>query len=316
MGRWLLESFLAANREHALGAKVTVLTRSPERFAGRFPHLGTERSLAVRRWEMTRGALPEGAYTHLVHAATAEGYPSQVAQAEALVRGTLRLVRCAVERGSEGFLLVSTGAVYDRPGRGSAPIREADPVSCDALVPGRFYGEVRRFLEVLCREAAEGSALEVKLARGFGFVGPGMRMDGRFAIMDFIAAATAGEPVVIHSRGRARRSYLYASDMAVWLWTVLFNGEPGRPYNVGSEEAITIAHAARQVANSAGGGVPVVIQGQPEPLVQRVNYVPDTGRARSELGLRARVNFERAIRKTLTYDAGGPLSAHRRRPRA
>ena len=308
VGRWLLESFLSANAEFALGASAVVLTRSPEKLLASAPHFGRSPAIKIFRWELAGGPLPAGPFSHVIHAATADGYPTPAAQAEAMIRGAARLTGFAAKRGAKALLLVSSGAVYDRMGRGPTPIPEADKGYMDPLSPARFYGESRRFMEALCCEEARGSDLRVKVARGFGFVGPGMQREGRFAIMDFIEAALAGGPVVIRNTGRARRSYLYASDMAAWFWTILFSGEAERPYNIGSEEGYTIAKIARLVAKSMGGEVPVVISGEPEPLGQRVNYVPDTSRARGELGLRMTVGLGEAVRKTLSFCSPKPKS--------
>ena len=38
-----------------------------------------------------------------------------------------------------------------------------------------------------------------------------------------------------------------AVDLAIWLWTILFRGEAYRPYNVGSDQEITISRLARIV---------------------------------------------------------------------
>ena len=126
MGRWLLESFLAANREHAPGRghradplSGAVRREVPPPRDGAFAGGSTG--------EMTRGALPEGAFTHLVHAATAEGIPRRRPRRRPLVRAARSAWSDAPPRSRRGFLLVAAGAVYDRPGRGLPPFARRTP---------------------------------------------------------------------------------------------------------------------------------------------------------------------------------------------
>ncbi len=86
--------------------------------------------------------------------------------------------------------------------------------------------------------------------------------------------------------GTARRSYLYAADLAVWLWTILIRGESGRPYNVGSEADVSIADLAHLVADTVRSGIPVRIAEQARPGAPTARYIPSTARAAVELGLR------------------------------
>jgi nucleoside-diphosphate-sugar epimerase len=105
----------------------------------------------------------------------------------------------------------------------------------------------------------------------------------------------------VNGDGTPHRSYLYAADLAIWLWTILFRGKSCRPYNVGSEADLTIKDLAHTIARVFQPQVEVRIaqqagHGKPAEL-----YVPLTRRAQSELGLAQRVALGESIRRTMTW---------------
>ena len=102
--------------------------------------------------------------------------------------------------------------------------------------------------------------------------------------------------------GTPLRSYLYASDLALWLWTILLNGRPGRAYNVGSERAVSIAELAGLVAATISPGAEVRIARLPKPGRPPARYVPNTARARTELGLGENVSLEDALRRAAAWE--------------
>ena len=104
-----------------------------------------------------------------------------------------------------------------------------------------------------------------------------------------------GGPIRVNGDGSPLRSYLYASDLMVWLWAILFKGRPCPAYNVGSEDALNIAALPQKVRFS--------IAAAPAPGAQPHRYVPSTAQAREELGLRTEVPLREAIHRTHAWFA-------------
>jgi nucleoside-diphosphate-sugar epimerase len=152
---------------------------------------------------------------------------------------------------------------------------------------------------MLCCLYGERYQLECKIARCFAFAGPGLPVNAHFAIGNFVRDAMAGGPVRIEGDGTPSRSYLYASDLAIWLWTILFRGKERQPYNVGSERAVTIAELAAAVVEVFNEvfnpRLRVEIAGVPVPGKPPLQYVPSTRLARTELGLKESVDLKEAI---------------------
>ena len=111
----------------------------------------------------------------------------------------------------------------------------------------------------------------------------------------------AGGPIRVNGDGTPCRSYLYAADLAIWLWTILVRGEAGRPYNVGSEAALSIGALARMVADMREPPLAVQIAGSPVAGALSARYVPSTQRGQAELGLRETVALHEALERTLAW---------------
>jgi nucleoside-diphosphate-sugar epimerase len=133
-------------------------------------------------------------------------------------------------------------------------------------------------------------------------VGPHLPLDQHFAIGNFIADALAGRNIRIAGDGTPMRSYLYAGDLAIWLWTLLLRplDASSRPeiYNVGSDEAVSIRDLAHEVVEEINPSLGIEIAQQTVTGEPRQQYVPDVSKAKSRLGLERIIGLREAIRRT------------------
>ena len=304
-GCWLLETFAWANQRLHLNAQAAILTRSPEKLERQLPHLADQISDVIVG-DVRTFNFPAGSFSHLVNAATEssvelnEKHPTIMF--DTIFQGTRHCLDFASHSGVKKFLLTSSGAVYGKQPAGVSHLAEDFSSGPDPLDPQSAYGEGKRAAELLCVLQAKQSNLEAKIARCFAFVGPYMKLDAHFAIGNFIRDQLAGFPISVRGDGTTVRSYLYASDLMIWLWTILFRGESSRAYNVGSEEAISIAELASLIAASASPRMPINIAEKRIPGALEARYVPSTQRAQKELGLRCLISLQSAIERTIDWN--------------
>lgn len=297
-GTWLLETFLHANDQLKLGAELVGLSRNPAAFAAKAPHITNHPAIKMHAGDVRDFIFPKGKFSHVIHAGTTSSAPvPPLEMLETITRGTRRALDFAVACEAKRFLFVSSGAVYGEASSEDHHFSEEDSTAPDPTNSNSAYGEGKRLAELLCRLYHDNHQLETTIARCFAFVGPHLPLDAHFAIGNFLRDAFGKKPIVIKSDGRSQRSYLYAADLMIWLWTILFKGEPCRPYNVGSERGVSIKALAELVQ-------------QVLRLEQKIEigtgskasfYIPETKRVQQELGLREWVSLEEGVRRHFVW---------------
>jgi dTDP-glucose 4,6-dehydratase len=304
-GCWLLESFLFANQQLDLKASATILTRSPDSAQQALPHLMLNPAITLHAGDVRNFEFPKGGYSHIIHAATDASAKlnneNPLLMLDTIIEGTRHTLDFAVQCKAEKFLLTSSGAVYGKQPADMTHIPEDYMGAPDPLDPRSAYGIGKRTAEHLCALYAKQYGVSSTIARCFAFVGPYLPLDIHFAIGNFIRDAMNGGPIIIKGDGTPRRSYLYAADLAIWLWTILLKGQPLRPYNVGSDESFSIAEVAQFVARSMNPSVGVEIRGIVKPLLPVEQYVPLVKNAKIELNLSPRILLNEGIKSTILF---------------
>jgi dTDP-glucose 4,6-dehydratase len=304
-GCWLLETFVHANVRLSLGARAVVLTRNRTAFASKAPHLESAEALDFCEGDVQNFAFPEGRFSYVIHAATDSDAKLQAEQPlmilDSVVQGTRRTLELARECGARRYLLTSSGAVYGRQPPEMTHMPENYTGGPDLSDWRVGYSEGKRMAELMSILYHRTYGIETRIARCFAFVGPHLPLDRAFGIGNFLRDALAGGPIELKGDGTPFRSYLYAADLAIWLWTILFRGKTPAPYNVGSGDSFTMREVANAVADAFNPRPELIVRGIPVAGKPAERYVPDVTHAEAELGLKPEVLLPEAVRRTVEW---------------
>jgi nucleoside-diphosphate-sugar epimerase len=295
-GLWLLALLHRLNQQ-GVGIEVTVVSRNPTRFLGNHPHY---RDYTWLRWlagdvrELQE--IPGRPADLILHAAadtSAAAHATPLEIFDTILGGARRVFDLAVRSKAQRVLLTGSGAQYGTLTAGEA-VPESYLGACVSNSTTSAYGEAKRAQETLAAIYAQDHGLEAVMARCFAFAGPGLPLDGHFAIGNFVRDALRADAIVLNSAGEAVRSYLHGADLAAWLLLLLVKGHAGEAYNVGSDQAISVADLARRVGQRLAPRKPVRILGQAGAPGGRSWYVPNIGKAQS-LGLNVWTDLDACI---------------------
>jgi dTDP-glucose 4,6-dehydratase len=304
VGSWLMETLLWANQRLGLGCRVVALTRSPARYAETHPHLASDPAVELAAGDVRSPLSSIGLIDGCIHAATPASArmnaENPLEMLDTVIDGMRNVLLLSAQSGRIPLLFASSGAVYGQQPTTLQKLDEGYLGGPDSLSPSAAYHEGKRVAELMGAIASASGGISFRIARMFAFVGPYLPLDAHFAIGNFIGDGLAGRALQVQGDGTAVRSYLYGSDMAIWLWRIFIHGTDGRAYNVGSEHALSVAELAARVAEAFEPPPVIRIRGESTAAAAR-RYVPSTARARGELGLEQRVDLETAIRRTIAW---------------
>jgi len=275
-------------------------------------------------------SLPEGVEPdYVIHAASIASptYYRQfpIETIDANIKGLRNVLDYALARSRQGralkaLLFFSSSEVYGDPDPAQIPLKETYWGNVSTIGPRSCYDESKRFGETLCAAFQKVHDVPVKIVRPFNNYGPGMPIDDRRVMADFMLNVLQGSDIVLLSDGSPTRTFCYVADAVVGYYKVMLHGRPADPYNIGCEEPeISMLELAETVANTARTGHGYegrVIQAKSQDdhyLTENPQRrCPSIAKARTELGYDPTVDLPEGIKRSMLWYAG--LSAGQNRP--
>jgi UDP-glucose 4-epimerase len=198
----------------------------------------------------------------IVHLAAAVGVELVVERPaytiETNVMGTEAVLRSALRYGPR-VLLASTSEVY---GKGSRiPFSEDDDILLGPTSKSRWgYAASKMVDEFLGMAYHHEHGLEVVPFRLFNTTGP--RQSSRYGMVvpRFVGQALRNEPITIYGDGSQQRCFCDVQDVVRAIVALsLHPAAPGRTYNVGNTEEISILGLAERVREQLGSNSEIVM---------------------------------------------------------
>ena len=302
IGKWLVGSLLLANENYSLNCKVTILTRNSRVFSNLHKFIANDLAVSFIDGDVRFLACFDREYDYVIHAATDVAISnSAIDTFDVCSLGTRSVLDFAIKSKASNFLLLSSGAVYGKQPSTLSSVPESYNGMPDRISDNSAYGLGKISAEWMASEYGRTSALNTKIARCFAFVGPYLPMDKHFAIGNFIKDAVRGNPIVINGDGSPIRTYLYAADLAAWLWRILLDGDNGSIFNVGGDRQISIGELAHLVRHEVNKNAKVEVRSQVRKNILPERYVPDISFAKEKLNLFPSVSLEESIKSTAEW---------------
>jgi dTDP-glucose 4,6-dehydratase/UDP-glucuronate decarboxylase len=308
IGAAMLDALVRLNRDRFTHpARVLVFDNFVTGVPARLRRLAGDPNIEIVQGDITRDLEVREPFQYAIHAASIASpivYRAKpLLTADVNVWGLRRMLDLAVAQPDfESFLFFSTSEIYGDPDPEHIPTPEdyRGYVSCTG--PRACYDESKRFGETLAVIFHQEFGLPIRSVRPFNVYGAGQRLDDGRIIPDLVGAASRGEPLVLHSDGRATRSFCYVSDAIAGFFLAMLKGRPGEAYNIGNDEEVSIGQVADLVARIAGTKVTHKASADPHYLTDNPQRrCPDLTRSRTHLGYQPRVSLEDGLKRTLRW---------------
>lgn len=221
---------------------------------------------------------------------------------------TTEIVLSQAAKKKKPVFLASTSEVYGKSG--TLPFHEDGDLLLGPTFKGRWaYACSKALDEYLGLAYWKEHGLPVVIARLFNTVGP--RQTGRYGMVvpTFVQQALAGQPVTVYGDGTQRRCFCHVADVVRALADLMTcETAPGRVFNIGSTEEISMMDLAKRVIAATGSDSKITLVPYEEAYEQgfedMARRIPDTGRVRELIGWEPTGTLDQILDDVIEYHRG------------
>jgi UDP-glucuronate decarboxylase len=233
-------------------------------------------------------------------------YPLETIDAN--VNGTRNLFALAVANDVRGMVIMSSSEIYGDPTPEFIPTPESYRGNVSCFGPRACYDESKRMAETLCWVYHDKFGVRANCLRPFNVYGPGLRLEDKRVLPDFMKAVLSDQPIVLFSDGRPTRTFCYVSDFIQGLFHVLLWGKGGEAFNIGNDEGeISVFKLANAVSRIGAGllnrpAVPIELRVNEDRLYLVDNpqrRCPNISKMRRMFPWAPTISLEEGLRRTL-----------------
>jgi len=208
------------------------------------------------------------------------------------INGTRNLLEVSRHHDIKRFVNISTDEVYGELGA-VGHFHETTPLS-----PNSPYSVTKASADMLGRAYFRTYGVPVITVRPSNNYGPWQYPEKLIPVV--LMKALNNEKIPVYGKGDNIREWLFVSDCAGAVFSVLDHGEPGDIFNVGSGEEKTNMEVVRRILH---------LMGKSETLIEFVKdrpghdhrYSLDSTKIRKQLGWGELFPFEKGIKETVEW---------------
>ena len=297
IGTWITNCLQEANKVYNLDLNLILFTRSPVDAVKRNPNL-MDKNVQLIKLDLIKNThfSLDLEFNFFIHGATDSTFSNVTSESspQSSIRGAHLILNSVNSSVFTRGIHLSSGAVFPRQINSSVGQLESEFFEkIDHLTE---YGKAKYQTENLFRCKSNSERFQVANPRLFTFFGPGIPLDRHFAVGNFLRNAMNKEPIVVNGNPDTVRSYMYPTDLIVWIIKLLLNPSSST-LNFGSDIPITMADLATKI-NDVTGNKGIQFRGNSEPMSI---YFPSTIKARQHLSVRQSVMFEEGIERWVNW---------------